>query len=60
VKDALQNQTLFSPTVFANVTMVMLISTVFVHLKQFVMLNAMLEHILTLNFKNVYHALMDV
>lgn len=60
VKDVLQSQTQFSEMVFANVTTDSLMSMVPVPLKLLFQLNAEYQPILIVNFKNVYHALMDV
>jgi hypothetical protein len=59
VKDVHQNQTQFGATVFVDVIMDMLMFKVFVPSLQLSALNAMSEHISILNFKNVFHALMD-
>lgn len=60
VKDVHQNQTQSGAMVFVNVIMDMLMLKVFVPSLQLSALNAMSEPISILNFKNVFHALMDV
>lgn len=60
VKDVHQNQTQSGAMVFVNAIMDMLMFKVFVHSLQLSVSNAMSEHISILNFKNVFHALMDV
>lgn len=60
VKDVLLNQIQFSETEFVNVIMDSLMLMVPVHLKLLFQLNAEYQPILIVNFKNVYHVLMDV
>ena len=60
VKDVLLSQTQSGEMESVNVTMVMLMLTVFVLLRLLSALHAMLVLSLTVNFKNVFHVLMDV